>query len=422
MSSSSRKTYDTDSIVLRRIFAYDISNNSPFSTGYVLTSLTKGNASFLNPLVSLSTIGFSNLPAQVSTISGELFSTAVAMSLLYPSSAQVFLASTVTGLGTSGYISTSGFGAGLASTVTGLGTSEYISATSLAFSLASTATGLGTLGYISTGGGGAVGLFQLYSTVEGLGSAGYLSTSQLVSTVDGLGLYYISSFGLQSTVEGLASAGYISTSQLQSTVTGLASSEYVSSSQLTSSLLGIGNLGFISSVSVVRSTFQNSYTAPWSNAGFLYSNVSATTISLSTIRFDIGANLRSQIIPSTTKLDIELKPNVQFAYYDGTSGNYQFNSLLTRGSTFTTSNVIGIESMTYYILNSNVINLAFFFQEKMRFLITDPSVLSSIRNDTTDTTFALHHTFNPRVPTTNQFFASPASTICATVVLDNTSR
>lgn len=396
MSSSSRRTYDTDSIVLRRIFAYDISNNSPFSTGYVLTSLTRGNASFVSPLVSLSTIGFSNLPAQVSTISGELFSTCKILSDLFPSSAQVFLPSTVTGLGSSGYVST----------------------LTLTESLLSTSVGLGTLGYLSSG----VVLGPITSSIIGLGSSGYVSTSQLVSTVEGLGTsYYISSSQLLSTVKGLGTY-YISSFQLTSTVEGLGSSHYVSTSQLTSSLVGIGSLGYLSTVITLRSTFQNTYVAPWSNAGFLYSNVSTNTVSLSTIRFDIGPVMRSQIIPSTTKLDIEVKPNVQFAYYDTTSGNYQFNSLLTRGSTFTESNIIGIESMTYYILNSNVINLSFFFQEKMRFLITEPSVLSSIKNDTSDTTFALHHTFLPRVPGTNQFFASPASTICATVVLDNNSK
>ena len=413
MSSSSRKTYDTDSIVLRRIFAYDISNNSPFSTGYVLTSLTKGVASFESPLVSLSTIGFANLPAQVSTISGELFSTCVALSLLYPSSAQVFLPSTVTGLGSSGYVSSLSLNAALTSTSIGLGTLGYISSGVILGPITSSLIGLGTLGYVSSSqllstvnglGNFYLSSSMLTSTVEGLGSSGYISTSQLISTIDGLGLFYVS------------------TSQLTSTVEGLGSSRYVSSSQLTSSLVGLGSLGYLSTVSILRSTFQNSYAAPWSNAGFLYSNVSTNTISLSTIRFDIGSAMRSQIIPSTTKLDIELKPNVQFAYYDTTSGNYQFNSLLTRGSTFTQSNILGIESMTYYILNSNVINLSFFFQEKMRFLITDPLILSSIRDDTSDTTFALHHTFLPKVPGTNQFFASPASTICATVVLDNTAR
>ena len=433
MSASFRKTYDTDSIALRRIFAYDISNNAPFSTGYVLTSLTKGVASFVSPLIGMSTIGYTKIPDQISTLSGELFSTAQAMSRLYPSSTQYFLPSTVMGLGTSGYVSTSFFDFSLISTANGLGTLGYVSSAVLTGPITSTIEGLGTFGYISStqlrstveglGSVFYISSSQLQSTVEGLGSSQYVSTSQLTSTVEGLGSsQYISSSQLISTVEGLASSYYISTSQLTSTVEGLGTSRYISTSQLTSTVRGLGSSGFLSSVRILRSTYRNTNTATWSNIGYLYTNISTNIISLSTITFDMGAAMRANIIPSTTKLDIELKPNVQFGYYDTTSGSYPFNSLLVQGANFSQSSILGIESMTYYILNGNVINLAFFFQEKMRFLITDPETLSTIRDDSTRTTFSLHHTFLPKVPATNQFFASPASTVCATVTLDNTSR
>jgi hypothetical protein len=152
----------------------------------------------------------------------------------------------------------------------------------------------------------------------------------------------------------------------------------------------------------------------------LYSSISTNLTAVSTIRIDLGASLRSRIIPSTTRLDIEFKPNAQFAYYDAASRDYQFNSFLLRGPNFSTPNVIGQESLTYYILNANTINLAFFFQEKLRYLITDPTTLSTLKSDLLYSTLSIHHTFGTRIPTTNQFFASPASTICATVVLDNT--
>jgi hypothetical protein len=61
------------------------------------------------------------------------------------------------------------------STVAGLGTAGYVSSTQLI----STVAGLGTAGYVSS--------TQLISTLAGLGSAGYISTSQLISTVTGLG-------------------------------------------------------------------------------------------------------------------------------------------------------------------------------------------------------------------------------------------
>ena len=61
------------------------------------------------------------------------------------------------------------------------------------------------------------------STTTGLGSAGYISSTQLTSTVKGLGDIYLSSINnsLASTTIGLGNLGYISSTQLTSTVKGL---------------------------------------------------------------------------------------------------------------------------------------------------------------------------------------------------------
>jgi len=429
--AGSRKTYDTQSIALRRIFAYDISNNMPFSTGYILTSLTKGTASFVSPNVTLSTIGFPNLPATISTLSGELFSTAQFISLVYTSTIISYLPSTVAGLGTAGYVSTSFYDAKTISTIDGLGTLGYLSSAVVQGPINSTVIGLGTVGYISssqllsslTGLGSLdyVSSSQLTSSLLDLTALGYISSSQLTSSIIGLGtLGYLSSSQLFSSISSLGSLGYVSTSQLTSTVAGLASSRYISTSQLTSTIVGLGSIGYLSTNQIFRSTYSNNLTGNWSNVGYIYSSITSSIISLSSIRFDLGTSLRQQIIPSTTKLDIELKPNIQFVYYDAISRDYQFNSFLVRGVNFSTPNIIGQESITYYILNANAINLAFFFQEKTRFLINNPLVLSTLRNDTQFSTLSLHHTFGTRVPTTNQFFATPASSICASVVVDNT--
>ena len=429
--AGSRKTYDTQSIALRRIFAYDISNNMPFSTGYILTSLTKGTASFVSPNVTLSTIGFPNLPATISTLSGELFSTAQFISLVYTSTIISYLPSTVIGLGTAGYVSTSFYDAKTISTIDGLGTLGYLSSAVVQGPITSTVIGLGTVGYISSsqllssltglGSLGYVSSSQLTSSLLDLTALGYISSSQLTSSIIGLGtLGYLSSSQLFSSISSLGSLGYVSTSQLTSTVAGLASSRYISTSQLTSTIVGLGSIGYLSTNQIFRSTYSNNLTGNWSNVGYIYSSITSSIISLSSIRFDLGTALRQQIIPSTTKLDIELKPNIQFVYYDAISRDYQFNSFLVRGVNFSTPNIIGQESITYYILNANAINLAFFFQEKTRFLINNPLVLSTLRNDTQFSTLSLHHTFGTRVPTTNQFFATPASSICASVVVDNT--
>lgn len=149
------------------------------------------------------------------------------------------------------------------STVLGLGTLGYVSSTQLT----STTQGLGTIGYIST--------TQLTSTIQGLGTIGYISTAQLISTVAGLGTFgYISTSQLISTVAGLGTLGYISTSFtnniLQSTVTGinnnLGSLGYVSSSTLAVSIQSttqgltnsLGTLGYVSTLSL-QSTTQGLY-------------------------------------------------------------------------------------------------------------------------------------------------------------------
>ena len=102
--------------------------------------------------------------------------------------------STLDGLGTLGYISSSQ----LISTVTGI--NEYISSFIDPTELTSTVVGLATEGYLST----AVSESNLTSTTQGLGSIGYISSSQLISTVTGLG-----------------SAGYLSTVDVTSSIIGL---------------------------------------------------------------------------------------------------------------------------------------------------------------------------------------------------------
>ena len=108
------------------------------------------------------------------------------------------------------------FGGPINSTVIGLGTTGYVSTTQLNVSLTSTVSGLGNAGYVSTASlfstvAGSGPLFA--STVAGLGTAGYVSTASLISTVSGSGSLFV------STVKGLGTAGYISSAVSQSNVT-----------------------------------------------------------------------------------------------------------------------------------------------------------------------------------------------------------
>jgi len=179
------------------------------------------------------------------------------------------LRSTVAALGTYGYVSLPQI-ISTASTLVGRSSSNLISShiglgqyyisspqlisTVAGFSVSnsvlfpSTVDGLGLL-YVSS--------LSLQSTVAGLGRV-YMSTPQLTSTTlglfsnsatvpsgilsstNGLGRAYVSSLSLQSTVAGLGSI-YISSLVLQSTVTGLGSFGYLSTPYLTSTVAGYSN-------------------------------------------------------------------------------------------------------------------------------------------------------------------------------------
>jgi hypothetical protein len=268
--------------------------------------------------------------------------------------------------------------------------------------------------------------------VIGLGSAKYISTSHLISTVQGLATTnYVSSSQLNSTFAGLATGSYISSSQLNSTLDGLATAGYVSSSTrysvgnnlVTSSIIGLGSVGYFSSLATiaqVRSTFSNSLPGNWSNTNFLYSNLDQTAV-IKTVEIALGTIFRSTIF-NGAKMDVEVKTNLQFGYNDTASRDYQFNSLLVRGGVYSEADIIGRECFTYYILNNYAINVPFFFQEKQRFLVSGANIMSTIRDQSKYSTISLFHTFGPKIPQTNQLFASPASTACVTIVLDNNPR
>jgi hypothetical protein len=359
-SSSARRTYDTDSIVFRRMFAYDLSNN-PFSTGFVLTSLTKGVVTFCNINVSLSSIGVPNLPDQLSTLTGVLQSAINAFAPTLPSTPDLFLPSTVTGLGTAGYVSTA----------------------------------------------------TLLSTVDNLASIGYISSSQLTSTVEGIfSQTQLSPAELTSSIEGLGTVGYVSSLQLLSTVEGLGSIGYISSSQFQSSILAVGG--------TIRSSFSTMLVGNYSNVGFLYSNIPGGS-NLRSIEFTFGSTF-VQKITDTSKLDIEFKPNIQFAYYDFVNGPREFRSYFVAGgeNILDYNRVLASTTFSYYIENSFAINLPFFFKNDLRFQIQDTNIFSSIRAFGEHSSFSLWHEIPNPAPSQNQFFASPDQPTCVNVVLDNT--
>jgi hypothetical protein len=88
------------------------------------------------------------------------------------------------------------------STIIGLGTSGYISSSQLQSTAQSLSDKINALSIDVTGD-------QLVSTVIGLGTTGYISSTQLFSTTQGI--YASIPVGLTSTVIGLGTVGYLST-------------------------------------------------------------------------------------------------------------------------------------------------------------------------------------------------------------------
>jgi len=119
--------------------------------------------------------------------------------------------------------------------------STFLNTNNLNSNITSSLIGLGTMGYVSTSqllstsyglSVGGIGGTSLTSTVIGLGSAGYVSTSQLLSTSYGLSAGGIGGTALTSTVLGLGSAGYVSSASLRSIIStanlvGLVSTSYL---------------------------------------------------------------------------------------------------------------------------------------------------------------------------------------------------
>lgn len=217
--------------------------------------------------------------------------------------------STVAGLGSIGYISTSGFISSLRSTVAGLGTIGYISSSQLYSTIdsvvPSTVEGLGTSGYVSTSYLDAA----FRSTNTGLGTSKYVSESYMIAYVtnaianSGTTNNYVStSFlnsALRSTTTGLATIGYISSSQLVSTVANIFDPiRYISSGNIisttegiiaaqtgtltnaamTSSIVGLGSVGYISTSGLARtvqSTVAGLGTAQYISTASLVSTVAS---------------------------------------------------------------------------------------------------------------------------------------------------
>lgn len=271
-NSISSVNLDAQNILIgsNSILTRSILTSTVASLGQTYTS------SLLIPVQSLSTFILRN----------ELFSTVAGLGPTYLSSAS--LLSTVAGLGTYGYLSTTQ----LTSTVTGLSNTYVLSS-----NLQSTIAGLGSFGYVSTSdflsttapfAGGFIRPASYTSTVAGMGTI-YVSTSRLISTIAGLGsLGYVSAAQLFSTTRGFDVTGPItnSTPLYTSTVAGLGSSSYVSTSGIISSVNGIS----ASNGTILQSTIAGLGTAGYLSVSQLTSSVQGLSNT-----YILGPSLRSSV-------------------------------------------------------------------------------------------------------------------------------
>ena len=198
-----KRGYDMDLTVFRSLFALDPNTNIPISTNLLMTSDGIGGIQWESLAWYTSTVSISNIkildvntanaiPVHNLTIqNGNLLVDGAGA--IGSGISIIQLASSITGLGSAGYVSTTS----LYSTVAGLGTAGYVSSATLT----KTVEALGTTGYIST--------TSLYSTVAGLGTAGYVSTAQFNSFSNFIynPVSYISSGNLFST--SISLLGYI---------------------------------------------------------------------------------------------------------------------------------------------------------------------------------------------------------------------
>jgi hypothetical protein len=286
-ANGSGLTLDTELIILRQIYAYNPTTNTPISSNYVLSADGQGGTAWQDIFSNIATVSpvVGNLPSTISSLysidagfsnvieqnyislsnaiaagvtpggatSNELLSTSAAIfdPAVYISSGNL--------ISTQNYIlsRSNDYANQITSTVTGLGRVGYVSTATLTSSLNGTVAALGTAGYVSTA--------TLASTVAALGTAGYVSTATLTGTLNQL-LYTsnTTSYGVVTTqgtdpnrVDYFAiTSAYLSTNQYltsnQLTTAGFTNGTQLSNA-FTSTVAGLGTAGYVSTATLMSS-------------------------------------------------------------------------------------------------------------------------------------------------------------------------
>ena len=285
-------------------------NGAPITGGGGVTQITAGTG------ISLSPAGGTGIVQITATNTGTVTSDN--------------LVSTVTGLGTIGYLSSTkqnSFSTGILYTssinfVDGCNNFIYpmtVSSGSLLFNgfNFSGGQGGGSVGQLiagtgisltpTSGQGATVRIdasvdfsASLTSTVIGLGTVGYVSTAALTNLVSTANLVNIVSTTyltsqLTSTVVGLGTVGYVSTSQLTSTSKGLydqIQSGGITNANLVSTVVGLGTVGYVSTAALTNLVSTANLVNIVSTT-YLTSQLTSTVVGLGTVGYVSTSQLTS---------------------------------------------------------------------------------------------------------------------------------
>ena len=341
---SSRKTYDTDIITLRRIFAVTPGTNAPIPSGNILATTSHGEAAYVNPYsipgISQLSTALVSLPSTISTSVAEIggVSQLLAGSGISLSPTNGIGVITITATGGGGSVTT----ANLTSTVIGLGSAGYISS---AIGVAAIPGGLvstANLAFLVS----TANLARLVSTAN---LAGHISTANLANLVSSS--YLATQLG--STVIGLGTAGYFSTIprsiQTQSISTGTI---FTSSVTFIDTTIGFGYTGFLNQLIVSSGTFllnNNSLSGGGGGGGAVSQIVGGTNITISPPGGTGVVTINSASLPSLE----DLISTANLAGFVSTANLANFVSTSYLASQLT-STVIGLGTAGYISSVANV--------------------------------------------------------------------
>ena len=277
----------------------------PSTINYINDTLNTASSVNGTTFSTLSTsIGYGGVAGSIT--GPQLFSTTFGLEVYTSTLVLNSLTSTITGINNG----SAGYAPQTISTNIGLGTYGYVSSPTLqssimstmnwmTSSLRSTVVGLGTASYISSS--------QLQSTVNTLGLLGYLSSTQLQSTVTGLS--YQVALTKTSTIDGLGTYGYVSTQTLLSSTGALIRNISVDRA---------GNLIVYNSRVSISSLESFAFLSSFHNSSLTYKGVNGPTMASTTNRdmYFSTANLQlashSNFLTSNTSVTLDVYPNFLF--------------------------------------------------------------------------------------------------------------